>query len=131
MYNPVIYVFLNKDLHMSVGKASAQTAHAVMRSAISINSPKYLAKWIAAPYQTVIVLEARDADHMDKIREYLQERDILTATYIDEGVNEIDPHTPTAMATRILNKDSEYVSKALSSFKLYRDVIEVTHRYEK
>lgn len=116
---------------MSVGKAAAQATHAAIRSAIQINSPTYLAKWIAGPHQTVIVLEARDAEHMDNIKSYLAERDIPTTTYIDEGVNEIDPHTPTAMATRILDKDSEYVSKAFSSFELYKDVIEVIHRYEK
>lgn len=127
-YNPVIYVFLNKSLGMSVGKAAAQTAHAVAMSLIELNSDVYKAKWIASPHRTVIVLAARDQQHMDNIRAYLQERDIPLSYIIDEGMNEIDPHTPTAMATRILNKDKDEVVAAMSTFELYRDDIQVQLR---
>lgn len=125
MYNPTIYVFLNKSLGMTVGKASAQTAHAVARSMILLNDEKHRQKWLASPHQTVIVLEARDENHMKNIKDYLLERGLVTAEVIDEGVNEIDPHTWTALATRILNKDNENTAKALSSFSLYRDTIRV------
>lgn len=125
MYNPVIYVFLNKSLGMTVGKAAAQTAHAVTRSMILINDEKHRAKWLQSPHQTVIVLEARDENHMRNIRDYLDERGVPVAEVIDEGVNEIDPHTWTAMATPILNKDAEKTYKALSTFNLYRDTIRV------
>lgn len=131
MYNPVIYVFLNKSLHMSVGKASAQTAHAVAMSFMQINDIKHVAKWIASPHRTVIVLEARDEAHMRNIKDYLHERVIPTSMIIDEGVNEIDPHVPTALSTRILNKDDEFVTKALSSFSLYRDIVKTTVEFER
>lgn len=131
MYNPIIYVFLNKELHMSVGKASAQTAHAVAMSLIELNSSLYKAKWVASPQRTVIVLEARNEAHMRSIKDYLSERDIPTSMIIDEGVNEIDPHTPTALATRIMNKDADKTKLALSSFKLYRDTVNVTVGFEK
>lgn len=125
MYNPVIYVFLNKSLGMTVGKASAQTAHAVTRSMVLLNDEKHRSKWLASPHQTVIVLEARDENHLKNIKAYLDERGFPTAEVIDEGVNEIDPHTWTAMATPILNKDAEKTYKALSTFRLYRDTIRV------
>ncbi len=125
MYNPVIYVFLNKSLGMTVGKAAAQTAHAVTRSMILLNDEKHRQKWLASPHQTVIVLEARDEAHMRSIRDYLAERDIPLAEVIDEGVNEIDPFSWTAMATRIMNKDHIKTKMTLGAFPLYRDTIRV------
>lgn len=111
---------------MTAGKASAQAVHAAMMSLISLNNDTYMSKWVASPHRTVIVLEARDADHINNIHDYLAERDIPTWKIIDEGVNEIDPHIPTALATRIMNKDSEKTIKAMSSFKLYHDAVKVT-----
>lgn len=131
MYNPAIYIWLNKELHMSVGKASAQAAHAVVMSLIELNSELYKAKWVASPHRTIIVLEARNEAHMRSIRDYLDEREIETHIVIDEGANEIDPHTPTALATRIMNKDDEKVIKTMSTFKLYRDDIEVSLKLSK
>lgn len=126
MYSPVRYVFLNKSLGMTVGKASAQAVHAATMALIELDDNVHQAKWVASPHRTVIVLEARDEAHMRNIKEYLSERDVPTVTIIDEGVNEIDPHTWTALATRIMNKDAEDTIKALSTFNLYRDNIKVT-----
>jgi peptidyl-tRNA hydrolase len=103
----------------------AQAAHAVTRSMILLNDDKHRGKWLQSPHQTVIVLEARDENHMKNIKDYLDERGFPTAEVIDEGVNEIDPHTWTALAAPILNKDNEKVYKAFSSFNLYRDTIRV------
>lgn len=130
VYNPILYVFLNKSLHMSAGKAAAQATHAAIMSMIKINSEVYIAKWVASPHRTVIVLEGRDEDHLRNIREYLLERDIQTVQIIDEGVNEIDPHVVTAVATRIMNKNNEEQQRAMSSFNLYRDPIEVTFKLD-
>lgn len=125
MNRPVIYVFLNKSLQMSVGKASAQVAHAVMMANVDIIDDKQRQEWKMAVHRTVIVLEARDEQHMRNISSYLVERAYAVHYIIDEGVNEILPHTVTAMATSVLDKDSEDVEKAFSSFSLYRDVIKV------
>lgn len=121
MYNPVMYIFLNKELNMSTGKASAQVAHAVAMSLIELNSTVYLAKWVASPHRTVIVLEGRSEAHMRSIKDYLSERDVPTSMIIDEGVNEIAPLSITAMATRIMDKDSEKTKMIMSSFKLYKN----------
>ena len=125
MNRPVIYVFLNKSLQMSVGKASAQAVHAAMMANVDIIDDTQRGEWKKAVHKTVIVLEARDEQHMRNIASYLVERAYAVHYIIDEGVNEILPHTVTAMATTILDKDSEDVEKAFSSFSLYRDVIKV------
>ena len=128
--NPVIYIFLNKSLGMSVGKAAAQAAHATAMSFID-STQKQRDLWKNSPHRTVIVLEARDEAHMKNIDDYLFDRDIEVQRIIDEGVNEIEPHTWTSLATPILDKNDEYITKTLSSFSLYRDVIEVNLKINK
>ena len=130
MTTPVMYVFINKGLHMSVGKASAQASHAAMMCALNANNnDSYV--WKTAVHKTIIVLEARDETHIRNIKEYLAQRRIDTQLIIDEGANEIDPHIPTALATNILDKDDPEVEVALSTFKLYRDVVKTTLEFEK
>lgn len=122
---PIMYVFLNKSLNMSVGKAAAQAVHAANRAMIEAHdSSKRF--WKNAVHQTVIILEARDSEHIRNIQDYLKERKFKTFLVIDEGVNEIDPHVPTALATTILDKDDESVKAALSTFNLYRDIVKLT-----
>lgn len=128
--NPVIYIFLNKSLHMSVGKASAQAAHAaVFAIAESDESEQQL--WRVNPHKTIIVLEARDETHMRNISTYLRQRGIYTNMIVDEGVNEIDPHTITALSTNILDKNSEHISQSMSTFSLYKDLVKVSFEVEK
>ncbi len=125
MDNPVVYIFLNKGLHMSVGKASAQAGHAAI---VSVGS---IAGWKASPHRTMIVLEARDEAHMRSIQDYVQERGYDLNVVVDEGVNEIDPHVITAMSTNLLEKEDEKVIKTFSTFKLYRDMVKVTTEFER
>ena len=122
MQSPTIYIFLNKGLHLSVGKASSQVAHAALMALIDSESMV----WVAAPHRTIIILEGRDENHLRNIKDYLGDHGIDTHQVVDEGANEIDPHTITALATVIVDKDDEAVQKTLSTFKLYRDDIKVT-----
>lgn len=133
MNNPVIYIFLNKSLHMTVGKAAAQAVHATMMANTHPNmiNDESRKAWKDATHKTVIVLESRDEAHMKNTVEYLVERGINVYYVIDEGVNEIDPHTTTAMATPILEKDDEKTIKAMSTFKLYREVARFTMEFER
>ena len=124
MINPVVYIFINKSLHMSAGKVGAQAAHAAMMGAIGSRTERRR-EWLKSPHRTIIVLEARDADHIHNIEQYLFERGFGSKTIIDEGVNEIDPHVPTALTTAILDKDNELVYKTFSSFSLYKDPIKI------
>ena len=123
--NPVIYIFINKSLGMSVGKAAAQAAHAAVFAASESDESKQQL-WRVNPHKTIIVLEARDEAHIRNISTYLQQRGIHTNMIVDEGVNEIDPHTITALSSGILDKNNEHISLSFSSFSLYKDLIEFT-----
>jgi len=127
---PTIYVFLNKGLHMSIGKAAAQAGHAVAASFLEATIEE-TDLWGRSIHRTMIVLEARNAEHIHNIQRYLHERGIKTRLIIDEGVNEIDPHTPTALASKVLDKNDKRVIDAFSTFDLYRDMVKVTMELEK
>lgn len=128
--SPVIYIFLNKALGMSVGKASAQVAHAAIMAMTDVDESRQQL-WKISPHKTVIVLEGRDEAHIKNISEYLKQRSIYTNMIIDEGVNEIDAHTITALSTGILNKDDERVAQTFSTFKLYKDKVRITLELDK
>lgn len=125
MLKPVIYIFANKGLAMSPGKLAAQVAHAAVMGTIDSGEQRQL-DWASSTHRTIIVLEARDEAHLRNIYEYLDERHISCARIIDEGVNEIDPHTWTALATGMLEKDNPDIVDALSTFRLYTEVFKVT-----
>ena len=128
--NPVIYIFLNKSLGMSVGKAAAQSAHAaVFAAAESDTSEQQL--WRINPHKTIIVLEARDENHMRSISTYLQQRGFYSYMIVDEGVNEIDPHTITALSTCIIDKNDPHTKETFSTFSLYKDLIEINLKVDR
>lgn len=120
--NPCIYVFINKSLDMSKGKMAAQAVHAAVLATIDAHDSarKF---WTNAIHRTVLIMEARDSEHIQNIKEYLEERKLKTYKIIDEGVNEIDPIVPTALSTSILDKNSEDVKAALSSFNTYHEKV--------
>lgn len=130
MNRPVIYVIVNKKLHMTAGKLAAQVGHAVARGVIA-SSMEAQGEWQTAMHQTMIVLEATSVKHMLFAKKYLDERGFVMHTVIDEGVNEVEPHSLTAMGSYILDKDDPNVDKAFSSFNLYRDPIKVTLEVER
>lgn len=122
--NPIMYIFMNKSLGMSAGKLAAQSAHAANVS-MANQDEKTQKLWLSGMHKTILIMEARDQTHLDNIHRYLQERGFKSHMIIDEGVNEIDPHVPTALASDVLYKDDLNVMKAFSTFKLYRDVVTV------
>lgn len=120
MRRPTVYVFINKSLEMSPGKLGAQVGHAVLKAATLHN----LNDWHSAPLQTMLIMEARDEMHIRNIGIYLKDRGVNVYPIIDEGVNEIDPHVVTAVATDVVDKDDIDTIDTFSSFKTYREVIE-------
>jgi PTH2 family peptidyl-tRNA hydrolase len=132
MKNPVMYILVNKGLGMSTGKVAAQVAHAACRSIHHAVDRKYRdeavhtvdAADLGAYFdkgETKIVLEVRDTEHLLMAERYLNEHGIKTFLVIDEGRTEIAPHSPTAMATEIVDKADENVQFALGDFKTYKD----------
>jgi peptidyl-tRNA hydrolase len=120
MKNPVMYIFVNKGLGMSTGKVAAQVGHAVGRAFRGDDNPEAMDAYIAKG-ETKIVLECRDTEHLLMAERYLNEHGIKTFLVIDEGRTEIAPHSPTAMATEIVDKADENVQFALGDFKTYKD----------
>lgn len=93
MKNPVIYIVLNGELKMSPGKAAAQAVHAAMMLSLGSNSD-----FLSDRKRTVIVLEAKNADQIRGIDEYLSDSNVDADYYIDEGKNEVDAYSITALA---------------------------------
>ena len=101
-----MYVLVNTELGMSIGKTAAQVAHAVAR----IRSNK-------VPH-TVIVLEAT-TEQLHNLHQYLNDRNVQSHLYIDEGVNEIEPFSVTALAVEPLREPSGI--ETFSGFNLLRE----------
>ena len=127
---PVVYVFINKSLGMSAGKIAAQASHAVALSFCD-EDKVYMDKWKNSVHRTMIILEAKDDQYMKNIEAYLAERNFKMYLQYDEGVNEVEPHSLTSMASRILDKNQPEVEDAFSTFKLYKDVIKITTEFER
>jgi peptidyl-tRNA hydrolase len=89
--NAVMYLFLNRDLHMSTGKAAAQVAHAAVQ-AYKISNPVLIDAWEKGLHYTKLVMLARDFEHLSAIQNYINRRGFQTELIIDEGLTEIDAH---------------------------------------
>lgn len=125
MGEPTIYIFINKGLQMSVGKVAAQAGHAVALIALGATG-KEAESWKVAPHKRIMVMQARDEQHLHNIHTYLLQRGIQSQKVVDEGANEIDSHSITALATEIVDHDDMDILKMMSTFDLYRDKVKVT-----
>lgn len=112
MVNPVIYVLLNGDLKMSAGKAAAQSVHAAAML-------PGIAKFGKHVKRTVIVLEANNTQQIFSLRSYLKKAKVPCDFYIDEGHNEVEPYTVTALAVGPIAEDDLATREILRSFSLY------------
>jgi peptidyl-tRNA hydrolase len=134
--NPVMYIFLNKGLGMSTGKAAAQAAHAgclviedFYRPSVGDGVPKLAVKpkeelyreWMDSGHYTKLTMEVEDSVMMHSIQQYLETRGYKTYLVIDEGRTENTAFKPTAMAVEIVDKDDPRTAGVFGEFKLYRD----------
>lgn len=126
--NPVMYIFINKGLKMSTGKSIAQGAHAACE-AVRMSKLEMIKAWNEYGFYTKMVMEARDANHLDYIQKYLEERDIKSKLIIDEGRTEIPAHTPTALGVEIIDKDIQ--GPIFQEFDLFKDKIKVSVEFER
>lgn len=121
MKNPLIYIVLNRELKMSPGKAAAQTAHAMAQ----LHAIYGLHKFSEEVKRTVVVLEAKNQLQMDNLETYLMSLSIPCASYIDEGVNEVDAYSVTALAAGPFEAEDTESRSMFSSFDLYQGCITV------
>lgn len=127
---PVIYIFLNHSLGMSSGKLAAQSAHAAAMSVVQ-STQEMRSEWEDSHQRTIITLIAKGDSHLSRISTYLQQRNISVIPIIDEGVNEVEPQSWTALATQILDKNNDQIEQTFRSFKSYRDFVKVTLEVER
>ena len=114
------YVFLPKSLNMSVGKASSQVAHATFLALDNqrfsdIKNDKIVKDW-KKNGMCVIVLEVEDTEHLSNVAKYMDQWKIPNHLYIDEGLTEVKPMTPTSLATGVIPEDKFWM---FEGFKLF------------
>jgi peptidyl-tRNA hydrolase len=112
--NDVIYVILNGSLDMSAGKAASQAVHAAMM----LNN-KHRTNFTANYRRTVIVLEAKNVNQIYGIVDYLNDANIDHEYYIDEGKNEVDAFSTTALVVEPISSDDKEKRKIFSDLPLY------------
>lgn len=123
MKNPVLYVILNGELKMSPGKAAAQAVHSALM--LNGNSKE---DFLSDYRRTVIVLEAKNSEQIKNLYTYLDETEVDANYYIDEGENEVDPYSVTALAAFV--GDNEELRAMFEGFPLYKghsEVVRVDH----
>lgn len=126
MKNPIIYVVLNGELKMSPGKAAAQAVH----SAMLLNETSR-ENFLSDFRRTVIVLEAKNSQQLQNLNTYLSETNSFSDVfidsdyYIDEGVNEVDAYSITALAAFV--GDNEELRQVFEAFPLYNGHVTVKH----
>lgn len=112
MDNPLVYVVLNGELRMSAGKAAAQSVQAVTMLKGAVKFGKRVKR-------TVIVLEAKNTQQLLSLNKYLEKLGVDSNYYIDEGVNEVDPYSVTALAVGPIHVDDLNTRGVLGAFPLY------------
>lgn len=114
MNNPIIYVILNGELNMSPGKACAQAVHAAMMQSANAHG-----NFLSDYRRTVVVLEANNAEQIKNLYEYLDDAEIEADYYIDEGVNEVDAYSVTALVAGPIEFDDIERRKIFADLPLF------------
>jgi len=110
------YVIVPKSIKMSPGKIASQVAHATFM-ALEKENRALINRWKHGG-MCVIVLECKDNEQLRNTDSYLISWNIIHHLYIDEGLTEVDPMTPTVLATGILDEEDQWM---FSQFKMYKE----------
>jgi peptidyl-tRNA hydrolase, PTH2 family len=120
-----MYLFLNRSLGMSTGKAAAQVAHAAVEAYL-ISNPKVVEQWRVGLHYCKLVMLAEDDVHLLTIQKYIEERGFKTKIIIDEGRTEIRPLSTTALGVEVVDRDEPHTQATFETFKLYREAVSST-----
>ena len=123
-----MYLFVNKGIKMSTGKAIAQGAHAACE-AVRISNHDMVKAWNEFGFYTKMIMEARDENHLKDIQKYLDDRGVKSILIIDEGRTEIPKHTPTALGVEVIDKN--VLGPLFQEFDLFKDKIKVSVEFER
>ncbi len=120
-----MYVFVNKGLGMSTGKAAAQASHAAVE-AFRKSDPALVDAWLLGGHYKKLVMEADDSDELANVGGYLDDRGFAPAWIYDEGLTEFDGRLRhTAIGVPIVDKDDPNVAATFSTFRLYKDKLRI------
>lgn len=112
MPNEIVYVLINGELDMSAGKAAAQAVHAAAML-------KNIGSFGKQVQRTVIILEAENTQQLLNLHLYLSRTGLESQYYIDEGVNEVDAYSITALAVGPIWSEDKEERELLASFPLF------------
>ncbi len=93
-----LVIVIRDDLKMSVGKLSAQVAHAAVTCALEAKAKK--TKWFSEWYgegQRKVVLKAEDLDELLSLKEKAARAKLPFALITDAGLTELPPNTTTCL----------------------------------
>jgi len=93
-----LVIVVRDDLEMSVGKLSAQVAHAAVTCALEAKVKK--AKWFSEWYregQRKVVLRAEGVDELRELKEKASRAKLPVALITDAGLTELPPNTTTCL----------------------------------
>lgn len=130
---PALYIFLNRGLGMSVGKAASQATQAAVEAyrlscGLLPHQPQtietyretaFVRNWYKGGHHAVYTMDARDAEQLRSIERYLNDRGFPTVMHVDEGLTEDTEFVPTALASGLVDKDHAHVQATFGQFKLY------------
>jgi len=108
------YVVIPKSLRMSPGKIASQVAHATFLALEGEN--RALVNAWKREGMCVIVLQCRNLDQLNGLNNYCETWNVKHHMYVDEGLTEVLPFVPTALATGIIKEDKEWIFRR---FELY------------
>lgn len=93
-----LVVVVRSDLRMSVGKLSAQVAHAAVTCALEAKARK--PKWFAAWYgegQRKVVLKVEGKEEILELKKMAANAGLPLALITDAGLTELPPNTTTCL----------------------------------
>src|SRR4030065_1927671 len=96
-----LVIVVRDDLEMSVGKLSAQVAHAAVTCALEAKAKK--TKWFSEWYkegQRKVVLRADGVEELRELKEQAARAGLPYALITDAGLTELPPNTTTCLGIR-------------------------------
>lgn len=109
------YVMIPRRLRMSPGKLASQVAHATFL-ALEKENKALVNEWKHTG-MCVIVLQVLNTWQLKNLSEYCETWKVIHHLYIDEGMTEVDPFTPTALATGIIKESEQWMFEGLKLYK--------------
>ena len=93
-----LVVVVREDLKMSLGKLSAQVAHAAVSCSLEAKAkkPKWFSEWYQEG-QRKVVLRVRDLDELRALKDKASRAKLPNALITDAGLTELPPGTATCL----------------------------------